>query len=326
MIFANFMGGVAMHRLIAIFIIIVALLVGCSTTNNPQNAEENQNTATNFQTIYPVTVIDDIGQNVTLSAKPKRVISLLPSSTEILCALGQDPIAVTQWDDYPEYIKEKVEFIFQDPLNPNFEQIISLQPDLILYYKSSAEDLNKVKSLGIPVAVFEATDIAGVYKNIEKIGVLTDSQERAEQLIKQMQAKQKSIEEKVTKLSEKEKRRVWLELDNTLYTAGKGTFLDELITKAGGINIADDIQGWGQFNSEQVIARNPDVILETYSYMENKVVENIKKRQGWQNIEAIKSNRVFSLDSNIISRQGPRIIDGLELMAKTIYPELFKQE
>jgi iron complex transport system substrate-binding protein len=314
-----------MRRFISIFLVLILLLTGCSAANNPQSNQDNQDIAGNFQTTYPVTVVDDIGQNVTLSTEPQRIISLLPSSTEILCALNQDPIAVTQWDDYPEYIMEKAEFVFQDPLNPNLEQIINLEPDLIMYWKTSTEDLAKIRNLGVPVAVFEATNIAGVYKNIEKIGILTNSQEQANKLIEQMQAKEKSIEEKVALLSEDEKHKVWLELDNNLYTAGSGTFLDELIIKAGGVNIATDIQGWGQFNSEQVIARNPDVIIETYSYMDKQVVENIKTRPGWQNIEAVKSNMVFSLDNNIISRQGPRIVEGLELMAKAIYPELFNE-
>jgi len=138
-----------------------------------------------------------------------------------------------------------------------------------------------------------------------------------------MRAKQKNIEEKLARLSEGQKRKVWLELDEKLFTAGQGTFLHDVITKAGGINIAADVQGWVQFNSEQVIARNPDVILETYSYSDPNVAEKIKQRKGWENVEAVKNNRVIGLDNNTISRQGPRVIEGLEFAAKAIYPELF---
>jgi len=235
----------------------------------------------------------------------------------------QDPIAVTQWDDYPANVKEKAEYVFQDALNPNLEQLINLKPDLIMYWLASADDMNKIRSLGIPVVVFEAQNISEVYESISTIGLITDSQQQASLVIEQMKAKEKSIEDKLAQLPEDQKRSVWLEIDSSLYTAGSGTFLDEVITKAGGLNIANDVQGWVQFNNEQVIARNPDVIFETYSYMDKNVIENIKNRKGWGNIEAVKNDRVIGLENDIISRQGPRIIDGIELTAKAIYPELF---
>ncbi|HHV65311.1 MAG TPA: ABC transporter substrate-binding protein [Peptococcaceae bacterium] len=323
-----------MRRFTAVFLIVIVLftliLSGCSTTNQgqPQNQpqasqEEVPDGEQGLKTKYPLTIVDDIGATVTIPAKPTRIVSLLPSSTEILCALGEYPVAVTKWDDYPADVKEKAEYVFEDALNPNLEQILNLEPDLIMYWLASAEDTKKIKSLGIPVVVFEAKSIDDVYKSIATAGQITDKQEQAALIIEEMKAKEKRITEKLAQLPVQEKRKVWMEVDSKLFTAGKGTFLHEVITKAGGINIAEDVQGWVQFNSEQVIARNPDVIFENYSYSNPNAAKIIKDRKGWENIEAVKNNRIISLDNNIISRQGPRIIDALELTAKAIYPELF---
>lgn len=311
-----------------LFVFIMAFLSGCSANHQdqPPVQQEKRNITQTGKTTYPLTIVDDTGASVTIPAKPQRIVSLLPSSTEILCALGRDPVAVTQWDDYPEDIQKKAELIFQDALNPNLEQLIRLEPDLIMFWLTTPEDTNKIRSLGIPVVVFDDKNISQVYETIALTGQVTDTQEQATLIIEQMKAKEKDIEEKLAQLPVEKKHSVWLEVDSNLYTAGSGTFLDQIITKAGGINIAHDIQGWGQFNGEQVIARNPDVILETYSYADKNVVENIKNRHGWKNIEAVKNNRVISLDNNIISRQGPRIIDGLELIAKGIYPEIFNEK
>ncbi len=309
-----------------ILLFMVASISGCSANNpgqTPQAPQEEINATKDGKTVYPLTIVDDTGTEVIIPAKPERIVSLLPSSTEILSALGQEPIAVTQWDDYPVDIKEKAEFVFEDALNPNLEQVLNLEPDMIMFWLTSPEDTNIIRNLGIPVVVFDDKNISDIYETIDLVGKIIDTQAKATDLVEQMKDKEKVIEDKIAQLSEEQKRKIWLEVDSSLYTAGSGTFLDEIITKAGGLNIAKDVQGWGQFNSEQIINRNPDVILETYSYSDKNVVDNIKTRNGWESIEAIKNDRVISLDNNIISRQGPRIIDGLEMIAQAIYPDLF---
>lgn len=308
-----------------ILMVFVVTLIGCSMDKDAQPQPQNsQNTALGEKTVYPLTIVDDTGTEVTIPARPERIVSLLPSSTEILSALGTDPVAVTQWDVYPAGIKEKAEYVFEDALNPNLQQIVNLHPDLIMFWLTSPEDTDKIRNLGIPVVVFDDKNIAEVYETITLTGKITDAQVKAAAVVEQMKAKQKRIESKTAQVPLDQKRKVWLEVDSSLYTAGSGTFLDEIITKAGGINIAQDVRSWTQFKSEQVIARNPDVIIETYSYSDPKVVENIKNRKGWEDIKAVKNGRVISFDNNIISRQGPRMVDGLEMMARAIYPELFK--
>jgi len=300
---------------------LLTLLAGCANSQPqiqpPQDGQQGKAIS------YPLTIVDSMGTTVTIEDKPQRIVSLLPSSTEILCALGQVPIAVTQWDNYPVDIQEKAEYIFQDGLNPDMEELLNLNPDLIVFYQTLPEKLNKVRELGIPVIVFDSKSINETYDVINKMGQITDTQEQAAQLINDMKLKEKAIEEKLSTLSEQEKHKVWLEVDSQLYTAGSGTFLNEMITKAGGINIAEDIQGWGQFNNEQIISRNPDTILVTYGSWDASAVENIKKRKGWESIQAVKNDRIIEIDNDIVSRQGPRIIDGLTLMAKAMYPERF---
>lgn len=311
--------------ILTVMILIAGLLAGCSS-NKEQSQPQSPSNQNQQATTYPLTIVDDAKTKVTIPAKPQRIVSLLPSSTEILCALGQEPnlIAVSQWDNYPTDIQKKVEFIFADSLNPNLEQLINLQPDLIMFWQTSQVSIDKIRALGIPVVVLDSQSIAQTYEAIEKVGQITDSTQQASRLIAQMKAKEEEIQAKLAQLSPQRKSKVWLEVDSQLYTAGSGTFLNEIMTKAGGQNIAKGIQGWGQFNSEQVIEQNPEIIIVTYSYVDKDAIQKIKTRKGWQNIEAVKNNQVIDIDNDIISRPGPRIIDGLELMAQAIYPELFK--
>lgn len=305
-----------LYFLAIILFTVIYLLTGCSSNNFSSGQSTDS---------YPLKIIDDSQTTVTIPSKPQRIISFLPSTTEILFALeqGDRVIAVTQWDNYPPDIKSKVEYIFSDALNPNLEQIINLKPDLIFLGPVSENIIANIRDLGIPVIVTNPQSLSDTYETILQIGTITDSQEQASNLVSLMKEKEKAIESKLLSVKEEEKPRVWLEVSSDLYTPGNNTFLNELITKAGGKNIARNLDGWGQFNSEQVIAQNPQVILVTYGYYDKNAVKNIKTRPGWQNLDAVKNNRVIELDNDIISRPGPRIIDGLELIAKALYPDIF---
>lgn len=139
-----------------------------------------------------------------------------------------------------------------------------------------------------------------------------------------MKQKQGEIVNKLAGIKPADKVRVWVEVAPDLFTAGKDTFMNELITKVGGINIVDDASGWPQYSAEKVLAKNPQVVLTTYGYYVKDPVGSVLGRTGWQNVDAVKNKRVVDLDSNIVTRPGPRIIDGMELIAKALYPELFK--
>lgn len=321
--------------LVLLSIMVMGVITACSfTSQETKNVvtegqtvqESNQESLpSEMQTVYPLTIQDDTGKEVTIPSEPKRIISLMPSHTETLFALGLEDrvIAVTKFDNYPVDIQEKVEYVFEDGLKPNIEQITNLQSDLVVLGSLNEELANQLINLKIPVVMFNPQNLEGVYQTFQALGTVTNTQLEAKKLIEQMQEKERIIEEKVAKISPEERVRVWLEVSINLWTAGKGTFLDELISKAGGINIVDQ-EDWIQYPEEKIIAANPQVILTTYSYYVPNPSEQIVAREGWGNIDAVKNRRIVDLDSDRVTRTGPRIIDGLEEIAEALYPGLLK--
>jgi len=312
-----------------VLVLVLGIMTGCGTQAAKQTTApaDRTNQVTPTQTSYPLKITDDSGTKVTIPAKPKRIICFVPSSTETLFALGADAsvVAVTKWDNFPVDVQKKVEYVFQDSVNPNIEQIVKLNPDLIILGKMKTESktITSIRNLKVPVIVSDSENLASTYKSIERFGQITDTQAAAQKIVDSMQQKEKAIEKKVAAVKEADRPKVWIEVDPTMYTAGTGTFMDELVTKAGGINIAKDIKGWAQYSSEKVIAANPQVILDTYGYYVANVKQNIMKRAGWQSIDAVKNQRVVDLDSDLVDRPGPRIVDGMESIAKALYPDLF---
>lgn len=307
-----------------VLLLSLSLLAGCGTTTAGTNSQTNAVSST--KTTYPLTLKDDSGAEVTISAQPKRIVSFVPSSTETLFALGLEGkvVAVTKWDDYPKDVQKKVEYVFEDSLHPNAEQILKLNPDLIILGMHDTKTIEAIRSLKVPVVVYNPQNLDATYQTIKYFGQITDTQEQAKKLVSEMKTKEQAIEKKISTLKDTDRLKVWTEVDNNLFTPGSGTFLNELLTKAGGLNIASDVKGWGQYSSEQVIAKNPQIIFVTYGYYDKNAVQNIYARKGWQNIDAVKNKRIVELDSDMITRPGPRIIDGLESMAKALYPDLFK--
>lgn len=303
----------------------LSLVSGCSTPQNQNQAPKVPEQKTS-QSTYPLTFKDDAGVETTLPSRPKRIVSFVPASTETLFALGLEGkvIAVTKYDDYPQGIQKKVEYVFEDTLHPNIEQILKLNPDLIVLGMQDDKTVSAIRNLKIPVVQMNPQSLEATYLTIEKFGQITDTQEQAKKLVEGMKLKEKTISDKVNTIKVADRARIWIEVDPDLFTAGSGTFLNELLTKAGGINIANDLKDWGQYSAEQVIAKNPMVILDTYSYYIPNVKDTISKRPAWQNIDAVKNKKIYDLDSDMVTRPGPRIVDGLESIAQAIYPELFK--
>lgn len=307
-------------------VLTFTLLAGCGSATPEENKPTGVTPTT--QTTYPLTLNDDSGSSVTLAEQPKRIISLVPSATETLFALGlgDNVVALTKWDNYPVGVQKEVEYVFEDSIRPNSEQILGLAPDLIVMglMGNDQKDIEAIRNLKIPVVTINPQTLVETYQTIEMFGKLTDTQEQAHKIVSGMKEKEQDIVGKIKTIQESNRLKVWIEVDENLYTAGEGTFLNELITIAGGNNIAADVKGWGQYNSEQVVAKDPQVIFSTYGYYIPQAVENILTRNGWQNVEAVKNKRVLELDNDLVSRTGPRIVDGLESIAKALYPALFK--
>jgi iron complex transport system substrate-binding protein len=211
----------------------------------------------------------------------------------------------------------------------NVEKILSLQPDLVLAHSSamgmSSEGFKQLKDAGITVLVVnDAKTFADVYDSIEMIGKATGTGDKTEKLVADMQAKVEGIKEKAAAIKEEDKKKVYIEIDPTLFAAGKNTFIDEMLSMIQAENIVTE-EGWPQMNQEAIIAGNPDVIITTYgSYTEN-AVEQVLNREGWQDINAIKNKQVVDVHSDKVTRPGPRLVEGVEELAKAVYPDIFNQ-
>ncbi|RKD29089.1 ABC transporter substrate-binding protein [Thermohalobacter berrensis] len=308
--------------LLMVFVLTFSILSGCIRKKENQNEKISDSNDTEAEVNYPMTVKDDFGNEVKIEKLPMRIISLAPSHTEILfkLGLGDRVVGVTNYCDFPKEAKEKEKI--GDLMNINVEKIIELEPDLVIQYGEGKEEINnQIRQAGIALLSYEPESIQEVIDLIKEIGKITGAQRAAELTTIEMTSKRDYIIEKV---KDAKKPKVFYEVwDDPLMAAGPGSFIDELITLAGGENIAKDAKGkYPQFSLEKLIERNPQVYLGAKE--EGKTVEQIKTREGYEIIDAIKNDRVYLLEPNIISRPGPRIVDGLEIMAKTIHPELFK--
>ncbi|MBU5425886.1 cobalamin-binding protein [Tissierella pigra] len=313
-------------------LLLVFSIVGCTSKEKP-NEElslediDSQGSEVDEEIVsFPVEIEDSFGNKVTIEKEPTKIVSLAPNNTEVLFALGlgDKVIGVTSYCDYPEEAKTKE--VVGDFSGNNLEKIVELNPDLVLIYGAGNEEDNKIlKEAGIKVLGFMPETIDAVMKDIETVGKATGKDKEASEFIKSMNNKKNEILDKV---KDQEKIKVFYEIwHDPLMTAGKGSYIDELITLSGGENIAQDADGaYPQYDLEQLVERNPEVYL-TSADTEDKTVESIKSRPGYENISAIENDRIHIFEgneSNIMSRPGPRIIEALELVAKSIHPELFK--
>lgn len=252
-----------------------------------------------------------------------RIISLAPSITEILfeLGLGQNLVGLTSFCNYPEEALD-IESVgtFSEP---NIEKIISLRPDLVLTTGLEQQMvIEKLKKIRLNVVVIYPSNIEELFTSIREIGEITETSARAEQLIAGMEARIEEVREKVALISPDKRKRVFVELwYDPITTAGPGSYVDELLELAGGINIASDVvRPYSRFSPELVIARNPDCIILGYMALKDRGPEEVMKRLGWGNISAVKEGKVFSdIDPDLIVRPGPRLVDGLEEIYKRLY-------
>jgi iron complex transport system substrate-binding protein len=317
-------------RLLTLLIALMMLLAACggAAEKNTTQSETKQNEEKAEQG-FPVTVKDARSKEVTLESKPERIVSLTPSNTEILFALGlnDEIVGVSSNDNYPKEALEKEKV---GDMNVNVEKVVSLQPDIVfadaMAMGSSPDAFKQLEDAGVKVFVVEdATSFEQVYNSIITIGTLTGKQIEAEKVVKDMKAEVAAIKEKASKIDEKDRKLVWIEVQGEpqLYTTGKGTFMDEMLTIIGAKNAAGNEKGWVMMSEEKAVQLNPDVIITTYGYYDKEAVQKILKRPAWQNVTAVKERKVFDVDSDKVSRPGPRLTEGLQELAKAVYPEVY---
>ncbi len=276
---------------------------------------------------FPVTITDSLGEEVKLEEKPTRIISISPNMTEILFAVGagENVIGVTKFADYPQEATEvdKIGSIME----PNIEKIITMEPDVVIASSvNKMKTIERLKELDVKVAGFSANSVDKAIGNIKTVAELTGNQEKGETIVAEMYIKIGEMTNLVEDhLENNEKKKVFYEIWNDpLYTAGENNFIDDLINMAGGINIGRLAEGqWPQYNLEKLLVEDPEVYISTPHSAEREVSkEKIKNRDQYQSISAIKNDRVYVIDQDILSRASPRLVKGLALMTKAIFPEL----
>lgn len=275
----------------------------------------------------PFTVVDDAGRSVTLDGPPTRIMTLTPSHTEILFALGAEDriVAVDRWSDFPTAAKAKPRVA---PLNPSLEQIVSFNPDLILSTHGGAESLLPLERQGIKVMVFAPKTVEDIYRSILVIGRIVGAEARAEGLVRAMRQRVAAV---VAKVRDVPRPKVFIELDGSdpgrPFTAGPGSFIDVLIQLAGGVNVAAHSRtAWPQFSVEELIRADPDLIIlsDALAPLNPQPWELVARRSGWGRLRAVRLGAIAAIDSNLISRPGPRIVEGIELLARLLHPDQFR--
>ncbi|GAB4074013.1 ABC transporter substrate-binding protein [Barrientosiimonas marina] len=315
--------------------VMMGLLISCSAGDSTadegtENADEDATQTDAGDSDFPLTVTDALDNEMTIEAKPERIVSLIPSNTEIAFALGLEDeiVGVTDNDDYPQEAQEKEKV---GGMELNVEKIISLKPDLVLAHASAEQNfkeaLKQIRDADINVFVVQgAQQIDETYDTINQIGEITGTQETAEDIVSNMQEEFASLIDKTDSISDDERKSVFFEVAPApdMFTAGENTFFNDLLRVVNADNVSKDQDGWTQIDPEAVVELDPDVIITTYG-TDNDPVEQVTNRDGWEDMTAIKNDQVYQIDSDIVSRPGPRLVDGAKEIAKVVYPELFKE-
>jgi iron complex transport system substrate-binding protein len=304
-------------RHMALFMAVALLLGACAPAE------------TRVPTAEPIVLTDGLSRTVTLAEPAQRVISLAPSNTEILFAVGAGAQVIGR-DEFSNYPQEAASLpsVGGSFGGYNSETIVNLKPDLVLAAEiNTPEQVKTLEDLGLTVYYLSnPKDLPGMYQNLLLVAKLTGHEAEANKLVETLKGREAAVEAKLSSITDKPS--VFYEIDSTdpnaPYTTGPGTFMDLLINMAGGINIGSALSSsWAQISLEELIIQDPDlIILGDSNY--GVTVESVAARAGWAELSAVKEGRVYPFDDDLVSRPGPRLVEGLEELAKLIHPELFK--
>lgn len=322
------------RSLILLIILLSLTLLGCVQHDlhlNHSSVQVEENKTKENKTI---TVVDDLGYNVTVKLYPERIVSLAPSNTEILFALGlgDKVVGVTDYCNYPpEVVKLKEEGKIKSIggyTTVNVEKVAELKPDLVVAHSGNGiGTIEAIRKLGIPVVCLDPKNFEDIMRDIELLGKITGAEDNATKLIEFMKRKIEEVKEIVSK-AEDRPRVVHIVWHDPIWVSGKGTFVDELITLAGGVNAINE-SGWVTIDEEGLIALNPDVIIVNSGTgmggSDNIIYEWIMSNERLKVIKAVKENRVYIIDADLASRPSHRLVYALEEFARFIHPELFEQ-
>jgi iron complex transport system substrate-binding protein len=271
-------------------------------------------------------VTDSLGRKVSLDKPALRVVSLSPSATEILFALGAADavMGVTDYCNFPPEAVAKPKVGGFSGKTISIEQIVSMRPDLVIVAGGMHEKvMGMLSTVGITSFAAEPTTITEIYANIRAIGLLIGKDANAEKVVLAMKTK---IETVGAKVSSGKKPKVFWELwDDPLMSAGGPTFINEAIRLAGGTNVfADMKEQWPMVSLEEILIRNPEWIVSGDDHGDRMNAEQLKKRNGWTNVAAVKNNRIALVEADEINRSGPRFANAVEALARVFHPDLMK--
>ena len=308
-----------MLRKTLILTLLFALLTACAPQATPTSAPAT------------LTFTDGLGREITLDGPAQRVVSLAPSNTEILFAVGAGSQVVgrDEFSDYPAGAAS-IDSVGGSMGQYSTEAIVALKPDLVLAAEINPPELVKqLEDLGLTVYYLKnPITLEEMYNNLGIVAQLTGHESDAAALVDSLKARVAAVDEKISSVTEKPV--VFYEIDATdpakPYTYGPGTFGDLLIQRAGGINFstaAGITDPYPQVSLEQIVATDPSLIVLGDSNF-GTTPDSVKTRPGWEVLEAVKNDQIFPFDDNLVSRPGARLVDGLEELAKLLHPELFK--
>lgn len=296
--------------------LLAAILAGCGSSG--------ESAAGSSPSPGPITVTDDMGQEVTLASPATRVISLAPANTEIAFAIGAGDklVAGTSFDDYPDEAKALPKI--GDFANPSVEKIVSMQPDLVLAAAGVQAGLRaQLEKLGVQVYVVDPTTYSGVVDSIEDLGRLLGVSAQAAEVTATMESAVADVTAKVGTL---DKPVTFVEIySKPLMTVGTGTFIDDVIRLAGGTNLgASAGSGWPNYSGEVLLQKDPAVYVAISGAQSTP--GDIARRAGYSGLKAVKDQRVYVIDDNMLVRPGPRLAQGLRDLAAMIHPEAYEQQ
>jgi iron complex transport system substrate-binding protein len=301
--------------------------------NAQQTQLNNYQTQANQTTqAQNVTVIDDEGYALTLTSIPQRIVSVAPSNTQIMFAIGAGSkvVGVTDYDNYPYNFSAWVEAKNMTSIGgystPNKEAIAALHPDLILATPINDVDVVTLRSLGYNVLVINPTTVSGVLQDISIVGRAVGAEAGATSVIHDINTKINAITAKIAAANITKQPTVFYEIwDNPLMTAGGTSWVNDLLVRVGAVNIfSNETQAFPIVSSESVVQMNPDIILLPSSMGTGQITpESVKANAGWNTITAVKNNHVVVIDGDLFSEAGPRLAEQITVVAQAIYPELF---
>ncbi|WP_422124040.1 ABC transporter substrate-binding protein [Planococcus sp. X10-3] len=309
------------------------LLAGCGgedVSNEEQQTETpDEAPAEVAEADFPVTLTDALGDEVVIEEEPQSIVSMVPSTTEISyeLGLGDKMVGLSDFDNYPAETAD-VEKIGGQEFN--VEKVISLEPDLVISHESGISTweggLQQLRDAGITVYVVNnETSFEEVYDSITVIGQATGTVEEADALIAEMQEQVDEITEQAAAVEEAKTVFVEVGSQPDIYTTGSGTFIDEMLSMINAENLAGDQEGWVSMDPEAIVNGNPDVIVTTEGSYNPEAVDQIKQRGGFAEVTAVEEDAVFNINTDAVTRSGPRLTEGLLELAQAVYPEVFSE-